>query len=210
VGSRHQLLLLLRKRPGVTVAELADALALSGMGVRRQLAALAAEGLVERAPCPRNGVGRPPVGWRLSAAGIELFPRHYDSLALDLFEDTAPEEMDAALRRRNDRQAVQYEAALDGCAGLEERVAALTELRDQAGYLAEWAAAGDGTAVLTENNCAVHRVAQHEPAVCAMELALMRRVLGPEVDVTRISHAMAGDAVCAYRIRPRGPQASTE
>ena len=87
---------------------------------------------------------------------------------------------------------------------------ALTELRDQAGYLAEWAAAGDGGAVLTENNCAVHRVAQHEPAVCAMELALMRRVLGPEVDVTRISHAMAGDAVCAYRIRPRGPQASTE
>ena len=201
---------MLRKRPGVTVAELAEALALSGMGVRRHLTALAADGLVEQATCVRPGPGRPPAGWRLSASGLEMFPRHYDSLALDLFEDTAPDEMASALSRRNDRHAAQYDAALADCTGLEERVAALTDLRDEAGYLAEWSADTDGSVVLTENNCAVHRVAENQPAVCAMELALMRRVLGPDVEVTRISHAMAGDAVCAYRIRPRGTQAPAE
>lgn len=36
-----------------------------------------------------------------------------------------------------------------------------------------------------------------------MELSLIRRVLGPDVEVTRMSHAMAGDAVCSYCIRPR-------
>jgi predicted ArsR family transcriptional regulator len=196
----------------VTVAELADALALSGMGIRRHLAALAADGLVERATCVRLGPGRPPAGWRLSASGMEMFPRHYDTLALDLFEDLPPAEMASALARRNDKQAAEYTTALAGCTGLEERVVALAELRDQAGYLAECAPDADepGTMVLTENNCAVHRVAEHQPAVCAMELALMRRVLGPDAEVTRVSHAMAGDAVCAYRIRPQAPQGPAE
>ena len=57
--------------------------------------------------------------------------------------------------------------------------------------------------MLVENNCAVHRVAERFPAVCAMELALFRKVLGPDVEVTRVAHTMAGDATCTYRIRPR-------
>ncbi len=87
VSSRHRLLLLLRKHPGVTVAELARDMAISGMGVRRHLSALAAEGLVEQATCARSGPGRPPSGWRLSPEGMELFPRRYDTLALDLLEE---------------------------------------------------------------------------------------------------------------------------
>ncbi len=203
VGSRHQLLLLLRKHPGVTVAELARELGMSGMGVRRHLAALAGAGLVEQSACPQNGRGRPPAGWRLSAAGVEMFPRHYDTLAIDLLDDLTAEEAAGALSRRNDKQVAQYQAALAGCSGPEEQVAELARLRDQAGYLAEWSEGEGDTLVLTENNCAVHRVAEHHPAVCAMELSLIRRVLGPDVEVTRVSHAMAGDAVCSYCIRPR-------
>lgn len=190
----------------MTVAELARELDISGMGVRRHLTALAADGLVEQSPCARPGPGRPPAGWRLSATGMEMFPRRYDALALDLLEDLSPEEVAGALGRRNDKQVAQYRAALAGCSSLEERVAELADLRDQAGYLAEWSAGDDGTLVLTENNCAVHRVAEHHPTVCAMELSLIRQVLGPETEVVRVSHAMTGDAVCSYCIRPRRPE----
>jgi len=193
----------------VTVSELAEALGMSGMGVRRHLAALDADGLVERSPCSRTGPGRPPTGWKLSASGMEMFPRRYDTLALDLLEDLDPDQAAAALGRRNDRQVEEYRAALAGCGGLAERVAALARLRDQAGYLAGWTET-EGSFVLTEDNCAVHRVAERHPAVCAMELALMRRVLGPDVEVTRFSHAMAGDALCAYRIRPNVAEAPAE
>jgi predicted ArsR family transcriptional regulator len=31
-------------------------------------------------------------------------------------------------------------------------------------------------------------------------------VLGPDVEVTRESHTMAGDPVCCYRVRPRPAQ----
>lgn len=203
MGSRHRLLLLLRKHPGATVTELAREMAISGVGVRRHLTALAAEGLVEPGACTRSGPGRPATGWRLSAAGRELFPRRYDVLAIDLIDELSPEELDGALGRRNDKQVAQYQAALAPCTDLGEQVAELARLRDQAGYQAEWSA-GDGDAlVLTENNCAIHRVAEVQPAVCAMELSLLRRALGPEVEVTRLAHAMAGDAVCSYRIRRR-------
>lgn len=203
MGSRHRLLLLLRKHPGVSVSELARHMAISGMGVRRHLTALAADGLVEQSTCAQSGSGRPPAGWRLSASGRELFPRRYDALALDLIDELPSDELAGALARRNDRQVEEYQAALATCGDLPEQVAELARLRDLAGYQAEWAPADGDALVLTENNCAIHRVAEHHPAVCAMELSLLRRVLGPDVEVTRTSHAMAGDAICAYCIRPR-------
>jgi predicted ArsR family transcriptional regulator len=178
-------------------------MAISGMGVRRHLTALAGEGLVETAACASAGPGRPPTGWRLSAAGRELFPRRYDVLAIDLIDDLGPEELAGALARRNGRQVAEYQAALAPCADLGQQVAEVAHLRDQAGYQAEWSPGEGGTLVLTENNCAIHRVAEHHPAVCTMELSLFREVLGPDVEVTRVSHAMAGDAACTYCIRPR-------
>ena len=173
------------------------------MGVRRHLAALAADGLVEQTPCTQAGPGRPPAGWRLSATGREMFPRRYDTLALDLLDDMSSDELTGALARRNDKQVAQYEAMVGRCADLPEHVAEVARLRDLAGYQAEWTAGDDDVLVLTENNCAIHRVAEQHPEVCAMELSLLRRVLGPDVEVTRLAHAMAGDPVCAYCIRHR-------
>lgn len=207
--TRRKLLLLLRKHPGTTVAELAAQLELTGMGVRRHLDCLEADGLVETTECTRRARGRPATGWRLSAAGLELFPRRYDTIALDLLEDIAehagPGAVAAVFARRTDKLAGEYDAALAGRDTLEDRVAGLAEIRDEAGYLAEVTPGAEGELVLTENNCAVHRVAEHHPAVCAMELSLIRRVLGPDVEVTRTAHTMAGDAVCSYCIRPAAP-----
>jgi len=207
VTTRRKLLLLLRKQPGLTVTELASRMELTGMGVRRHLESLAADGLVESSECARGGLGRPASGWRLSAAGLELFPRRYDSLAIDVLEDISDhagsEAVDAVFERRTDKLVADYDEELVDAQGLEERVAGLAKIRDEAGYLASSAPGDNGDFVLTENNCAVHRVAARYPAVCAMELALLRRVMGPDVEVTRVAHTMAGDVMCAYRMRPR-------
>ncbi|HVF13806.1 MAG TPA: metalloregulator ArsR/SmtB family transcription factor [Acidimicrobiales bacterium] len=204
--TRSRLLLLLRKHPGCTVTELAAELGLTGMGVRRHLEALAVDGLVESTSCPGHRVGRPPNGWQLSATGMELLPRSYDTFVLQLLEDmceqVGAEGVDVVLRRRGEKVAVQYREELAGATTLDEQVAGLARVRDQAGYVAEWRREGE-VRMLVENNCAVHRVAERFPAVCAMELALFRKVLGPDVEVTRVAHTMAGDATCTYRIRPR-------
>ena len=204
--TRSRLLLHLRKHPGITVTELAAELGLTGMGIRRHLEALEVDGLVEHTTCPGHRVGRPPHGWRLSATGMELLPRCYDTFVLQLLEDLSEqvgeEGVNVVLRRRTEKAAAQYRNELADESTLDDRVAGLARVRDQAGYMAEWAREGE-VRMLVENNCAIHRVAERFPAVCAMELALFRKVLGPEVEVTRVSHTMAGDATCTYRIRPR-------
>ena len=199
-------MLLLRKKPGMTVSELAAELDRTPMGVRRHLESLSSDGLAESVPAARRGVGRPPSGWRLTRAGLEHFPRRYDGLALDLLEDALEEGgaelVDTLLARRTDKLVDQYQAKLAASDDVPERVCELARIRDDAGYVADAHQDDDGAMVLTENNCAVHRVAERHPQVCAMELSLLRRVLGPDVEVTRLSHAMSGDAVCSYRIRP--------
>lgn len=212
VPTRLDLVVLLRARPGVTVAELAEELGLTGMGVRRHLDALAAEGLAESVEPARRGLGRPAAGWRLTATGLELLPRHYEAIALDLLEDLVDhggvEAVEAVFDRRRDKLAAQYEAELAGTRTTRERVAGLARIRDEAGYMASWSeAAGPAKGVeeftLSEANCAVHRVAERYPAVCRMELALLRQVMGPDMEVTRTAHTMSGDNECAYCIRPR-------
>ncbi|MEA2902121.1 MAG: hypothetical protein QOH36_2008 [Actinomycetota bacterium] len=188
------------------MTDLAAELGLTGMGVRRHLESLELDGLVERSACCDHRVGRPPNGWRLSSKGLELLPRAYDTFVLQLLEDmdeqSGDEGLAAVLRRRSEKTAVQYQAELADADTLEEKVAGLAQVRDRAGYVAEWHRDGE-VLVLIENNCAVHRVAERYPAVCAMELALFRKVLGPDVEVTRVSHTMAGDATCTYCVRPR-------
>jgi predicted ArsR family transcriptional regulator len=206
VSTRRKVLLLLRKHPGTTVTELASSIGLTGMGVRRHLDALVAEGLVESIESEHRGVGRPAAGWHLTDAGLELFPRRYDSLALDILEDVAehagPGAVDAVLGRRTDKLVADYQGELNGADDLETRVGGLAHIRDEAGYLAESGRDEHGELVLTENNCDIHKVAEQYPGVCAMELALLRRVMGPDVEVTRSAHIMSGDAVCRYHIRP--------
>jgi predicted ArsR family transcriptional regulator len=200
-------LLLLRKRPGITAKALSEALELTPVAVRRHLDALVAEGLAQSTGKASNGsVGRPSSGWALSSTGLELFPRRYDSLAVELLDDVSEElgadAVNAVLQRRTDKLVEQYSAEMEGITDLAGRVAELARIRDEAGYLADSQRRDDGSLVLTESNCAVHRVAQRHSCVCAMELHLMQRLLGPDVEVTRDAHTMSGDAVCSYVIRP--------
>lgn len=206
--TRREILLLLRKHPGATVSSLASRTGLTNMGVRRHLDALAAEGLAESAPASTGGVGRPPAAWRLTAAGVESFPRRYDTLALEILDEVAetagPVAVDATLARRTEKLVAQYESQLAHIPGVDDRIRRLAALRDEDGYVVELEDLGDGEFVLVENNCAVHRVARQYPTLCAMELTLFRRCLGPGVDVTRETHALGGDAVCRYRIQVNG------
>ena len=203
--TRRRLLAVLRKRPGSTAADLAADLGLTGAAVRRHLDALASEGLIEETPPAHRGVGRPPRAWRLSAAGMETFPRRYDVVATELLDDLAahdPDTLAAVFDRRTAALVAEYRSVLTGLQDLAARVDALARLRDEAGYVAECETADDGSPVLTEHNCAVHRVAERHPLVCASELTLFREVLGPDVEVDRVAHAMGGDACCSYSVRP--------
>jgi predicted ArsR family transcriptional regulator len=77
--------------------------------------------------------------------------------------------------------------------------------QDRLGYLAETVDTPDGELRIRQHNCAIHRVAASEPAVCRAELELFRELLGVEVE--RETHIASGDRCCTFRIGlpPEGP-----
>jgi DeoR family suf operon transcriptional repressor len=66
------------------------------------------------------------------------------------------------------------------------------------GYMAE-AAPGDGTAVLTEHNCAIPALAERFPEICAAEARFLADVLSAEVE--RTGHILKGCPACEYQVR---------
>lgn len=67
--------------------------------------------------------------------------------------------------------------------------------------MAEARSAGRGEFLLVENHCPVCAAAQACQGLCRGELDLFRAVLGPEVEVERIDHILAGARRCSYRVR---------
>ena len=85
---------------------------------------------------------------------------------------------------------------------IRDRVATLTAILDDDGYLADAERLDDGSWLVTEHNCAILTVAQGFPQACSSELSFIRDAL-PGAEVERVAHLIAGAHVCAYRIRPR-------
>lgn len=69
--------------------------------------------------------------------------------------------------------------------------------------MAEWTRDGKNGFLLIENNCPICVAAASCQGLCAGELDLFQRVLGPGVNIERTEYLLAGDRRCAYRITPR-------
>jgi predicted ArsR family transcriptional regulator len=54
--------------------------------------------------------------------------------------------------------------------------------------------------LLVENHCPICAAARACQNFCRSELDVFRRVLGPDVQVERVEHQLAGARRCAYRI----------
>ena len=170
---------------------------------------LQGEGLVEFTE-ERRKVGRPARVWQFTSKSHERFPDFHVELAVGMLQAIrtafGEEGLERLTEERKRQQADSYRARMpDPDASFEERVAALTRLRREEGYMAEWKRQRDGKIVLIENHCSIEKAAQFCPKLCACELSVFRTVLGDDVSVERVEHILSGDRCCTYRItdRPR-------
>jgi predicted ArsR family transcriptional regulator len=200
--SRDRILeLLLKAGEPLSVLALAGALGISRNAAHQQVVALEREGLVERAS-PIRTKGRPSRGFRLSPAGRATFPRQYALLARQLLGELAhhlgPDELRQALQRiglsladsLRSRVGEDPDAALPLIAGL------MREL----GYESRV----DGGEI-EAHNCVFHDLAMADPAICEVDLALLRSLSGREVEHRR---CMAlGGASCRFAFTKADPPA---
>lgn len=183
---------------------LAETLGVSAMAVRQHLYALEREGLVTFEEDSRP-VGRPAKLWCLTAAADRFFPDGHAALTLDLLAALREAFGEAGLEKllavRTAEQIATYRRRIDPADSLKSRLAALARIRSEEGYMAAVQRDDSGGFLLVENHCPICAAARTCQGLCASELEVFRRVLGPGVTVERGDHILAGARRCAYRVR---------
>lgn len=205
--TRRRLLDSLKQTGPQGAAELASPLGITAMAVRQHLYALEAEGLVVNEP-ERRGKGRPVKLWRLTEAADRFFPDGHAELTTALLgamrETFGEKGLEKLMAARSAQQAADYGARLGKAKSLKDKLKKLAAARTEEGYMAAVERAEDGGWLLVENHCPICSAAAACSGLCAAELDVFRRVLGPEVEIERTDHILAGARRCAYRVRPRG------
>ncbi|HEV8424578.1 MAG TPA: HTH domain-containing protein [Actinomycetes bacterium] len=197
-GTRDRILVLLRRHGRLSAPRLAELLQLTSVGVRRHLALLERDGLVVSAT-EKPKRGRPTAVYRLTDAGLETFPRHYDEVAseaLAFLKDRDAATLAQFLAWRNERLAASYAGRVVG-ATLAERTDALAEVLNEQGFMAEVEPA-EGGLRLCQHNCTVEHLATELPDLCASEAELFERLL--KTPVEREMTIVEGAVRCVTRI----------
>jgi predicted ArsR family transcriptional regulator len=203
--TRRHILVAIKRKGGMTADELAEELGISAVAVRRHLANLERDQLVEHEEVKRP-VGRPGFVYRLSSAANLLFPSSYHQLATYVLKAVkslfGQEAVDLIFEQRREEMVRTYVARMHGDS-LRERLAQLTDLRAAEGYMATWEETGDGRFILHEHHCPTLWVAEYCGPACREEMTMLSEVL--DAEVTRQSHQVDGDTTCSYEIRPHQP-----
>jgi predicted ArsR family transcriptional regulator len=198
-GTRERILVLLRRHGRLSAPRLAGLLDLAPVGVRRHLALLERDGLVTaQVEKPRRG--RPTAVYRLTDAGLETFPRHYDELAREALSFVKRHDatlLSQFLAWRNERLAASYAERVDG-ATLAERAEALADVLSEQGFMAEVEPAPGGLR-LCQHNCTVEHLANELPDLCASEAKLFERLLGSPVE--REATIVDGNVRCVTHVQ---------
>lgn len=201
---REQLLrLLLERRTGRTVEDLARGLHVSRNAVRQHLTSLVAEGLVTKGSTQATG-GRPEQLYILSTAGHERFPRKYSWFSELLLESLKAEKGEAALTKRfeklGEQVATQLQRVHNQAGSASERVQQLAAVMQDLGYEATTAeAAGRQLPMIEATNCVFHHLASRFPEICHFDLALLSAFVGRPV--VHDECIVRGGHLCRFKFR---------
>ena len=198
----------LRRRGQATADDIARQLDMTVSGARQHLTALVDDGLAEATELPAPArAARPRAARRTwSPTAPTRCSRRPTA--------SSPTSCSATRRRptpvsstRCSRAAATSASATrpSGSARkrtLKAKVAELTRILDDDGYLATCEDVAPGVFRIVEHNCAIWAVAQRYGQACTSELDFIRAVL-PDADVERVQHMVAGAPHCAYEVRAR-------
>lgn len=203
IGQRQQALLnlLLERKDGLTIDQMAGSLGITRTAVREHVSALERDRLVEaRAFVVTRG--RPGRLYVLTSRGLGLFPKQYDLMARLLLESLTARlgEAEAAreLQALGERLATQFKARVGG-GGLAQKARAIASLMRELGYEAS---APQGEAPTIEAlNCVYHELAQVDQNVCKLDVALIENLADAEVE--HRACMARGDNACVFCLKPR-------
>ena len=216
---------LLVERDGQTADELASYLEISRSAADQQLKGLERDGYVEKYQRPSTG-GRPSYAYRLTTAGLHLFPKHYalfSDLLINLIKDKSGSDLLIEyLEGLGTSLAGQFKARISGTDS-STRIHQVAQLMQELGYEAEAITEKRGgkrdekkakkeadtekpslIPVIEAHNCVYHHLASQHEEICRLDLALMENLLDAEVE--QMECMVRGGRACRFRVKEPSSQ----
>lgn len=201
-GHRRQSLLnlLLERKEGLTIDQMASALGITRTAVREHVGALERERLIAAGALAGSTGGRPGRLYALTPRGMSLFPKQYDLIARLLLEQLSQRlgaaEAERELRALGASLAAKLRHKVRGRT-LAERTREVAALMRELGY--EASARADGEPTIEALNCVYHELAQNDRIVCALDLALIENLAGAGVE--HRACMARGDNACVFCLK---------
>jgi predicted ArsR family transcriptional regulator len=200
-STKRQILLILKKKGKMSIADLARELEITPMGVRQHLSLLERDGLVTTR-IMRKPMGRPVYIYSLTEEANNLFPKKYETLLESILESIVildgEEKLDLILRTRYARLAELFGPRFTDL-NLAERVTELEKVLTELGFLLEVKRISNTSFAIDNYNCVLNSIAKKYPGICKWELEMFRTILGAKVD--RISDLATGGLNCSFLIQ---------
>lgn len=180
LGSTRGHILLMLRREGRTVDELAQALALTDNAVRAHLATLERDGLV-RQHGARRGSGKPSFLYELTPEADYLFPKPYGQVLNELLgildERMGTEALEAMLRAVGQRISARWNMP-EG--DRRTRVQAAIDVLNELGGMAELEEQEDAYCI-RGYSCPLAALVPGHPAICHLAESLLAELIGAPV-----------------------------
>lgn len=202
IGQRQQALLnlLLERKEGLTIDQMAAALGITRTAVREHVGALERDRLVAPGALALSTGGRPGRRYALTARGLALFPKQYDLMARLLLEALTQRlgagEAEREMRALGAKLAAQMKHRVAG-ASLAERAQCIAALMRELGYASS--APSRETPTIEALNCVYHELAREDQTVCALDVALIEELADAKVE--HRACMARGDNACVFCLR---------
>jgi predicted ArsR family transcriptional regulator len=203
--TKRELLFLMKRRGKISLDDAQASTGLTRTTLREHLGQLGRDGLVERS-ARRQGRGRPPLLYALTAAGERLFPSRDHVLLgalLEYLKATDNEWLVNGFFERywaNRLREVEFQLSKIASDEPDARVRAVEELLEEQGFMPDIRREERGL-VIRECNCPFAEAVKHTRLPCQLEAEFFEKVFDDRIG--RVAYIPDGSPACTYEF-PNG------
>ena len=198
-GTRARILDYIVDHREARVEELAEALDITSVAVRRHLDNLRADGLID-VRAVKQATGRPYYAYRATEMATDAMPAHYADLLARMLHGLGerPEIVSAVMGDVAEALAARHRSELTETPTPEGRAEQVTDSLRQEGILERWHTEADGIH-LVNGACPYKRAAEVSRLPCESDRKAIELLLG--LNVEQLNRIVDGSPVCEYLVR---------
>ena len=191
---------LLQANTPLPVESLTKTLSISRNATYQHMMALERDGLIERAAIAQTK-GRPSQTFRLTEQGRDFFPKHYALFAKLLIglvkSKLGSDELRASLDELGSSLAQEFIERTKGLEG-QALFKEVSNILGELGYESECVLSTDQKDIeIQAHNCVFHELAKEHEEVCALDIALIARLTGAQIEQSEC--VVKGGNCCRFR-----------